>query len=272
MSNIDIGYSYVKVYYTRYSADVDSNLIVQAKRIDKNFLVLDSGICNILITGDENTTEVTLEEINSSFDVIQNAKTQCTAANRLFMANVHKSRVEYDYLAKLSLCFCPYKYEESYPLVGDGIDEEYNLRAVSDGYYNTKYIYDKTSYWPGELYRLGIVYILKDGSLSPVFNIRGATGIPIYGTEDFTYKITEDLEGVTRENIKYKLDLIEYAEDNFMIIGGKAPNENAKGVIQLSDERYEVSTPFPIVGVNIRANNVVIEELKDYVKGFFFVR
>lgn len=57
-----------------------------------------------------------------------------------------------------------------------------------------------------------------------------------------------------------------------MIIGGTAPNENAKGVIQLSDERYEVSTSFPIVGVNIRANNVVIDELKDYVKGFFFVR
>ena len=44
LSNIDIGYSYVKVYYTRYSADVDTNLVVQAKRIDKNFLV-----CSILI-------------------------------------------------------------------------------------------------------------------------------------------------------------------------------------------------------------------------------
>jgi hypothetical protein len=27
---------------------------------------------------------------------------------------------------------------------------------------------------------LGIVYILKDGSLSPVFNIRGATNIPVF--------------------------------------------------------------------------------------------
>ena len=44
-------------------------------RIDKNFLISNSGTCNILITGDENETEVTLEEINSSFDVIQNAQT-----------------------------------------------------------------------------------------------------------------------------------------------------------------------------------------------------
>jgi hypothetical protein len=75
LSNIDIGYSFVKIYYTRYSADVNSNYIVEAKRIEKNFLVGGSGNCNILITGDENVTEVSLEEINSSFDVIQNAQT-----------------------------------------------------------------------------------------------------------------------------------------------------------------------------------------------------
>jgi hypothetical protein len=70
ISNIDIGYSFVKVYYTRYSAEIDGNYVVEAKRIDKNFLINNSGICNILITGDENETEVTLEEINESFDVI----------------------------------------------------------------------------------------------------------------------------------------------------------------------------------------------------------
>jgi hypothetical protein len=75
LSNIDIGYNYVKIYYTRYSADIDGNLIIESKRIDKNFLVSNSGTCMILINGDENTTKVTLEEINSSFDVISNAQT-----------------------------------------------------------------------------------------------------------------------------------------------------------------------------------------------------
>ena len=42
LSNIDIGYSYVKVYYTRYSAGIDSNLLVHAKRIDKNFIINNS--------------------------------------------------------------------------------------------------------------------------------------------------------------------------------------------------------------------------------------
>ena len=102
LSNIDLGYSYVKVYYTKYSSDVKANLVVSARKIEKNFLISNSGSCNILLTGDEIETEVTLEEINSSFDVIQNAQTQCSVASRLFMANIHKTKVEYDILSKLS--------------------------------------------------------------------------------------------------------------------------------------------------------------------------
>lgn len=278
LSNIDIGYAYVKVYYTRYSADVDSNLVIQAKRIDKNFLVNNSGTCTILITGDENETEITIEEINSSFDVIQNAQTQCSAANRLFMANIHKSKVEYDLLSKLSLCFFPYKYEENYPLSDNGIDENYNISAKSDGYYDSQYIYDKTGYWPGELYRLGVVYILKDGSLSPVFNIRGATGLQNYpentdNSADYYYSTQQIFKENPEMSITDILSTIDYSEENFMIIGGKALNENAKGVIQLDDKPSKASsTEFPVLGIHIISDDRVITELKNYVKGFFFVR
>ena len=285
LSNIDIGYSYVKVYYTRYSADVDGNLVVSAKRIDKNFIITNGGQCIILITGDENETEVTLEEINSSFDVIQNAQTQCSAANRLFMANIHKSKIEYDLLSKLSLGFCPHKIMEPYPLTDDGIDEEYNIKSNTNGYYDTQYIYNKTGYWPDELYRLGIVYILKDGSLSPVFNIRGATNITlntvyrieqdIYENEQQhseaidTYKKSEEY----KEFILDKINEINYSEDTFMIVNNLASNENTKGVIQLSTEiNTAQDTPFQIYGIKIIANAQIINELKKYTKGFFFVR
>ena len=271
LSNIDIGYSYVKVYYTRYSADVDSNLVVQAKRIDKNFLVNNSGTCSILINGDENETEVTLEEINSSFDVIQNAQTQCTAANRLFMANIHKTKVEYDVLSKLSLCFCPYKTEEPYPLINDGMTETYDIYATSNGYYDTKYIYDKTGYWPGELYRFGVVYILKDGSLSPVFNIRGATNVSVKSDSSILYSIEAQLKDETK-SLDSILAEIDYSEEDYIIIGGTANNENAKGVVQFTSRCSQVTDPFPVVGLNITTNHRVIEELKKYTKGFFFVR
>jgi hypothetical protein len=209
------------MYYTRYSADVDGNMVVQAVRIDKNFIINSSGVCTIVFSGEENETEVTLEDINSSFDVIQTAQTQCTASNRLFMANIHKSKIEYDILSKLSLCFCPYKNEEEYPLINDGMTETYEIRANSDGYYSTNYIYDKTGYWPGELYRIGIVYILKDGSLSPVFNIRGATDIPSKADPTFRYKIDKDLDEMSEnETFEDILKKIEYSEEDFMIVGG----------------------------------------------------
>jgi hypothetical protein len=70
LSNIDIGYAYVLVYYTRYSSDVDSNFVVQAVKVDKKFIIGNSGMCTIYLNGDEDEIEVTLEEINSSFDVI----------------------------------------------------------------------------------------------------------------------------------------------------------------------------------------------------------
>lgn len=280
LSNIDIGYSFVKIYYTRYSADIDSNFIVQAKRIDKNFIINNSGTCMILVTGDEDETEVTLEEINSSFDVIQNAQTQCSAANRLFMANIHKSRIEYDILSKLSLCFCPYKSEEPYPLIDGGMNETYDINSPSDGYYDTQYIYNKTGYWPGELYRFGVVYILKDGSLSPVFNIRGATNIPVLqitqNSGSYIYKIDQDLyipdnTGKTK-SLEEVLEEIDYSEEDYMIIDGKAQNENAKGVVQFADDPYKENKPFPVIGINITAHHFVIDELKKYSKGFFFVR
>jgi hypothetical protein len=56
-----------------------------------------------------------------------------------------------------------------------------------------------------------------------------------------------------------------------MIIGGTAENENAKGVIQLS-EQSTLDTPFPILGIEINTDKSVIKELKKYCKGFFFVR
>ena len=40
-------------------------------------------------------------------------------------------------------------------------------------YYSPYNIYYNLGYWPGEIYRLGVVYIMNDDSLSPVFNLRG---------------------------------------------------------------------------------------------------
>jgi hypothetical protein len=109
---------------------------------------------------------------------------------------------------------------------------------------------------------------MKDGSLSPVFNIRGATNIP---TISNFYCINEEFNK-KEPNLGDILESIDYSEEDFMIVGGKAPNENAKGVIQLSYDPYKEDIPFPVIGIHIYTHYLVTEELKKYVKGFFFVR
>jgi hypothetical protein len=51
-------------------------------------------------------------------------------------------------------------------------------------YYNTKNIYYNVGYWDNEIYRLGVVYIMSDNSLSEVFNVRG--GNNIYDINSYT--------------------------------------------------------------------------------------
>jgi len=57
------------------------------------------------------------------------------------------------------------------------MDEDYVISTYEKGYIDPQFIYNKTGYWGEEIYRLGIVYILPNNELSPVFNIRGANNI-----------------------------------------------------------------------------------------------
>ena len=86
------------------------------------------------------------------------------------MGNIHKPDIPYRELSDLSLRFLPYLKEEDYAV---DIDHEYYISTFNRGYIDPKFIYDKTGYWGNEIYRFGIVYILKNGELSPVFNVRG---------------------------------------------------------------------------------------------------
>jgi hypothetical protein len=43
----------------------------------------------------------------------------------------------------------------------------------SEGYYNSKTIYNKVGYFNNEYYRFGVVYIYQNGTLSNVYNTLG---------------------------------------------------------------------------------------------------
>jgi hypothetical protein len=88
----------------------------------------------------------------------------------LFMGNVQKEEIPYRELADLSLRFWPSLVQEDD--IGF-VDQNYQDSSGKYEYYNVNNIYHKLGYWNDEIYRFGVVYIMKDFSLSPVFNIRG---------------------------------------------------------------------------------------------------
>ena len=283
LENLDISYDYVYAYYSRATAEGTNNSVTEYKKIDRKFTINNAGICNMVITGFENTQEISAADINLNYNIVDAAKTAATCQNMLFLGNVHKPNIPYEELFDLSLRFLPYLKEEQYPL---DMNENYEISSQSSGYYDEQFIYEKTGYWAGELYRLGIVYILPNGELTPVFNIRGGLDIaPFSGDSskenyidqqwtDYPFWINSAgnrwKEG-DREKIRYK---IPYNETTNYLIPfddndrGKVANENCKGVVKYS----YMSDTNTIHSLDIRVDKNTIEELKKYTKGFFFVR
>ena len=262
LSNVDPAYSYVHVYYSRYSAEDGENRVIHYKQINKDYTVDHFQESTILITGFEQTYDVTKEDINLFYNIIDSAKAATTAKSMLFLGNVHKPALPCEKLKDLSLRFLPYLKDKKYEL---SMDQEYVISSKSRGYYDPLYIYDNVGYWNKELYRLGIVYIMSNGQLSRVFNIRGRTQLAVFNeAPNRTYIDHQYTNFEIGEEVKYN-------ESTGLIMskGTNTANENVKGVIQLNSE----DDTNVVHALEIRVSNEVINELKKLgVQGYFFVR
>ena len=259
--NIDSAYNYMIVYYSRSTAEGQNNSVTEYIKINKKFLIQNSDRYTITITGYEDTEVVTIQDINLLYNVVDASQTSAVCQNMLFMANVHKPDIPYQELSDLSLRFLPYLKEENYDVV---INQDYSINTYEQGYIDPAFIYNKTGYWGEELYRIGIVYILPNGQLSPVFNIRGANKITKYSdsVKGYTSFDLFDKEG--------KRVYIDFNEQTNYIIDSKGSFEleNVKGVISLNPT-LDTNT---IYSLDIRVDDNTMQELKKYVKGYFFVR
>ena len=265
ISNLDTAYNYLYVYYSRYLGELNDNFNTQYIKIDRKFPVSNIGTANITITGYDTEIPVTSQDINLNYNIVDLAKTQAVCQNMLFLGNVHKADIPYTELADLSLHFLPYLKQETYKV---DIDKNYTISTENQGYYSPEFIYEKTGYWNEELYRLGVVYIMPNGELSPVFNIRGATNIYVNNTNSYNNSFYSDYPIYDQDgNRQY----IPYDDSNYYINsieGSSAENENIKGVVRIvSSEDTDT-----VYGFDIRIDPQAINELKKYVKGYFFVR
>lgn len=286
LSNVDSAYQNVEVYFTRSSSDINENAVVTAYRINQKYLVNNLQNCEITITGYEDISQVSVDEINPSYQLFDSVETQATCQNMLFLANVDKPNIPYEDLADIALRFTPYLQKDTYALT---IDQNYNPSSYSLGYYDPKYIYNNVGYWNHEIYRLGIVFILSDSSLTPVFNVRGASNL----NTDITYTPYLFQKNGSRRYISYEEDTaLLVSENNSDTIDNSedtdisdttdnsvsAQFENAKGIIKLEqptpqNEGTEDADEI-IYSINFHIDKEVLDYLKNTlkIKGFFFVR
>ena len=275
LTNIDSAYQYVVVYYTKSTSDIQENAVVTAKRIEQKFLVNNFLKCNVVITGYEESIEVTTSDINPMYQIADSVQTQEQCQNMLFLGNIEKPEIPYSDLEDLSLRFLPYLDEDTNYNIE--IDQEYTISTNTMGYYDPKFIYNNVGYWNHELYRLGIVYIMSNNSLSPVFNIRGINNL----SKDTKY--SEIPMYYTLDGVKYRNHIIT-EEDTYKIVSDPSAYktefeestvssdlENAKGVISLNGA---ASDKQKIFGISIQVKQEVLDYIKDTlkIKGFFFVR
>lgn len=266
VSDIDSSYDYIKVYYTRSTSDVDSNRVVTAHEIDRKFPVRNNS-CNVIITGSEETKDIPVSDINIQYSIIDKAKSQTVCQNMLFLGNSCKPDMMYKDLSDISLRLLPYLIEsDSERFIGKTSYDYSDLsdQSYSHEYYNTLNIYNKVGYWNEEIYRFGVVYIMKDGSLSPVYNIRGKNGIPKFEELQSAY-LQSDLWKY--ENNKKVRNYIPIDESTFDV-SGTSYLENAKGVLRINTD----SDSRKVYGIGIAISTEVSEYLNTLVQGLFIVR
>lgn len=283
LDNIDSSYDYVNVYYTRSTGNYNKTELLTAHKINSKYTIV-NGISKIVITGFEDTIDVSLDEINISYNVISKAKTQAQAQSRLFLGNVDKTTVPYTELADLSLHLLPKVCIEDKNSIGYVNEQYYDISSSTNKneYYNPDNIYYRLGYWE-DIYRLGVVYILNDFTLSPVFNIRG--GDLGDNSKDFSKQLI--YSEATSDNLEKVREYIEVNSEGFITTSKFSKNtdfkplENSKGIIRIQnvdkENIFKKDGIIPI-GIKIEFDNDsnkgedLLTELRKYAKGFFIVR
>lgn len=267
LTNLDTSYDYIKVYYTRQTSSARREPITEAKVLNKKFKTT-GGACHVTIDGNETTSIISLEKINQTFFLASSCKTATQCKNRLFLANLETPSIDYQDFTDISLRIFPYYARTSQKDAIGQLDEHYSPTGGAM-YYDVNNIYEKVGYWNEEIYRLGVVYILNDNSLSPVFNIRGRNEIP--ETSETIYSEEESILNETTGERNY----ISYNEETGLI-DGKSHLENAKGVIRINDSSSDDSSQYHsyVYNLVLKISDEVKLYLKDTlkVKGLFFVR
>ena len=268
--SLDSSYNSFKLYLVRNYSDTDGTRFTEAFVISEPYTFSSDNI-SITITGYESIESISVEDINIRYQSILSAKTQAQVQNMLFFGNIEKSIANYSELQNLAY-YVEVTLKQSRTTIGY-VDNTYDYKVDTE-YYNPVNTYYKLGYWPGEYYRMGIVYIMNDDTLSPVFNLRGCSFIDVH---DDNKTITEN-KGTRNSYVAWKpysknsdpLEKNTYLTHNQYKI-------NTFGVFKFPDEKEESR----IIGneevkpwyLEMKFSEDVSKRLQELgVKAYFFVR
>ena len=275
ITNIDTTFSKLYLYYSREFSDTNGIRMSEAAMITKPYDIKGDSLL-INVNGYEDIDQISIEDLNIQYNIINAAKTQAQVQNMLFLGNIQQNVFNLKELQNISY------YIDVTMCKGENIgwisQENYSIKENSDiteaEYYSPTNIYYRLGYWPDEMYRLGIVYIMNDDSLSPVFNLRGCEFKSVYDKSN-TSKTADNNNLVGRNtNTLYKDGKIQYIDRN-TFINGERYLDNSFGVFKtpfVSVVDYASKEVNPLY-FKFEFKPEVIKELKKYkVKGYFIVR
>lgn len=272
ITNIDTTFSKLYLYYSREFSDTNGIRMSEAAMIAKPYDIKGESLL-ININGYEDIDQISIEDLNIQYNIVNAAKTQAQVQNMLFLGNVQQSVFNLKELQNISYYIDVTMHKGE--TVGWISQENYNIKENSDiteaEYYSPTNIYYRLGYWPDEMYRLGVVYIMNDDSLTPVFNLRGCEFKSVYDKS----KTVDNNNLISRSmNTLYKDGKIQYLDRNTFINGGRYL-DNSFGVFKtpfISVFDYTKQEVNPLY-FKFEFSQEVRDELKKHkVKGYFIVR
>lgn len=216
INNIDTSFQKVYLYYTRETSDINGARITETAMIKEPYDIKNSYL-DITVNGFEEVQEINEEELNIKYLYVDRVKTQAQNQGMLFFGNVEMTTVEPRDFQAISL-YINVELTRKEESIGY-IDTSYNSKSSDDSeqteYYNPQNIYYNLGYWPDEMYRLGIVYIMRDDSLSEVFNLRGVKFEGKYDGSSITGSCISNISYNDTGSATQKYNTwSEYANDN----------------------------------------------------------
>ena len=258
INNIDTSFQKVYLYYTRETSDINGARITESAMIREPYDIKNSYL-DITINGFEEIEQINEEELNIKYLYVDRVKTQAQNQGMLFFGNVEMTTVEPRDFQALSLYI-----NVSLKRLGESIgyiDTNYNNQSKDDSeqteYYNPQNIYYNLGYWPDEMYRLGIVYIMRDDSLSEVFNLRG---VKFDGRWD---EKSQSLIGDCISNITYKDPGTAIQEYNYWWVDPAGDNPGTKEEI----ESHEIIDGKPVIEYKEHKDEETEEVTYEPIKG-----